>query len=98
QRVGPNKLPEQKPPTLGQIALRQFYSPLIYILLVAGVVSIVIGDLKDAGFIAAVLVINAVIGGYQEWKAEQSSQALRKMLQIRASVQRDGDVREMVSS
>ncbi len=97
QRVGPNRLPEQKPPTLGQIALRQFYSPLIYILLVAGVVSIVIGDLKDAGFIAAVLVINAVIGGYQEWKAEQSSQALRKMLQIRASVQRDGDVREIAA-
>jgi Ca2+-transporting ATPase len=33
-----------------------------------------------------VLLLNAVIGGYQEWKAEQSSHALRKMLQIRAAV------------
>ncbi len=92
QRHGLNKLPEQKPPTLWQIALRQFYNPLIYILVVAAVVSIFIGDLKDAGFIGVVLLLNAVIGGYQEWKAEQSSHALRKMLQIRAAVQRDGEV------
>lgn len=95
QRRGLNKLPEQEPPTVWQIALRQFYNPLIYILLVAAVVSVFIGDLKDAGFIAVVLLLNATIGGYQEWKAEQSSQALRKMLQIRASVQRDGEVRDI---
>ncbi len=95
REYGPNRLPEQPPPALWQIILRQFYSPLIYILLIAAVVSVFIGDLKDAGFIAAVLVINAIIGSYQEWKAEQSSHALRKLLQIRASVQRDGEVREI---
>lgn len=95
REFGPNKLPEQPPPALWQIVLRQFYSPLIYILLLAAVVSALIGDLKDAGFIAAVLVLNAVIGSYQEWKAEQSSLALRQLLQIRASVQRDGEVREV---
>jgi magnesium-transporting ATPase (P-type) len=92
---GPNRLPEQPPPALWQIVLRQFCSPLIYILLIAAVVSVFIGDLKDAAFIAAVLVINAMIGSYQEWKAEQSSHALRKLLQIRASVQRGGEVREV---
>jgi P-type Ca2+ transporter type 2C len=94
-QFGPNKLPEQPPPALWQIVLRQFYSPLIYILVIAAVVSVSIGDLKDAGFIAAVLVINAIIGSYQEWKAEQSSHALRKLLQIRAAVQRDGEVRDI---
>lgn len=95
EQHGPNKLPEQEPPTLWQIALRQFYNPLIYILVVAAVVSIFIGDLKDAGFIGVVLLLNAVIGGYQEWKAEQSTHALRKMLQIRAAVQRDGEVQDI---
>ncbi len=95
REFGPNTLPEQPPPALWQIILRQFYSPLIYILLIAAVVSVFIGELKDAGFIAAVLVINAIIGSYQEWKAEQSSHALRKLLQIRAAVQRDGEVREI---
>lgn len=95
EKYGPNKLPEQPPPALWQIVLRQFYSPLIYILVIAAVVSVSIGELKDAGFIAAVLVLNAIIGAYQEWKAEQSSLALRKLLQIRAAVQRDGEVRDL---
>ena len=93
QQYGANKLPEQQPPTVWQIALRQFYSPLIYILVLAAVISLAIGDYKDAGFIAAVLAINTLIGAYQEWKAEQSSHALRKLLQIRAAVWRDGEVR-----
>ncbi|MCO6430543.1 MAG: HAD-IC family P-type ATPase [Deltaproteobacteria bacterium] len=95
REYGPNELPEQPPPGLGQIVLRQFYSPLIYILLIAAVVSMFVGDLKDAGFIATVLVLNAIIGSYQEWKAERSSYALRKLLRIRASVLRDGEVVEI---
>lgn len=92
---GPNKLPQKPPAVLWRIVLRQFTSPLIYILALAAIVSVAIGDVKDAAFIAGVLVLNAVIGAYQEWKAEQSSHALRKLLQIRASVHRDGEVREI---
>jgi P-type Ca2+ transporter type 2C len=95
QQYGRNQLPEQTPPAAWEIVLRQFYSPLIYVLLIAVLVSVSIGDFTDAGFITAVLVINAVIGAWQEWKAEQSSHALRKLLQIRAAVQRDGKVREV---
>ncbi len=92
---GPNKLPQKPPTRLWAIVLRQFRSPLIYILALAAIVSMAIGDVKDAAFIAGVLALNAVIGAYQEWKAEQSSHALRKLLQIRASVYRDGDVRDV---
>ena len=79
----------------GQLCCAQFRGPLIYILGLAAIVSLAIGDVKDASFIAGVLVLNAMIGAYQEWKAEQSSHALRKLLQIRASVHRDGEVREV---
>jgi Ca2+-transporting ATPase len=41
------------------------------------------------------LLLNAVIGTYQEWQAEQSSQALRKLLRMHAQVERDGEVREI---
>ncbi len=92
---GPNRLPEPEPVPLWRVILRQFYSPLIYILVLAAVVSLFLGEWKDAGFIAAVLAINALIGSYQEWKAEQSGLALRKLLRIRASVQRDREVREI---
>ena len=62
--------------------MRQFHSPLIYILGVAAIISVVIGEPADAAFIAAVLVLNAFIGGYQEWRAEKGNQALQKMLQM----------------
>jgi magnesium-transporting ATPase (P-type) len=94
---GPNVLPERGATPLATIILRQFASPLIYILVAAAVVSAVLGDFKDAAFIAAVLLLNAVIGAYQEWQAEQSSQALRKLLRIHAQVERDGEIREVAA-
>lgn len=94
-RFGPNTLPEQPPPAWWQVLLRQFYSPLIYILLVAAFISVLTGDLRDSGFIVFVLLLNATVGGYQEWKAEKSNQALRKLLRIRASVQRGDEVQEI---
>jgi magnesium-transporting ATPase (P-type) len=95
RKHGPNLLPEEGATPLWEIALRQFYSPLIYILVVAAIVSAVIGDVKDAVFIGVVLALNAIIGAYQEWQAEQSSQALRKLLRTQASVERDGEIREI---
>jgi len=95
KQFGPNELPQRDQVTVAQIFLRQFQSPLIYILLIAAVVCVLIQDYKDALFIAAVLLLNAVIGGYQEWQAEQSSRALQKMLRIRTSVARDGEVVEV---
>lgn len=97
ERYGRNRLPEQPPVPVWRIALRQFASPLIYVLLAAAGVSLAVGEVKDAIFIAVVLVINAIIGTYQEWKAERSSQALRRLLQIRAAVQRDGQVRDIAA-
>jgi Ca2+-transporting ATPase len=92
---GPNVLPERGPSPLWRIVLRQFASPLIYILVAAAVVSASIGDIKDAAFIAVVLTLNAIIGAYQEWQAEQSSHALKKLLRMHANVERDGEVREI---
>jgi Ca2+-transporting ATPase len=97
QKYGPNLLPERGATPVWKIVLRQFASPLIYILVAAAVVSAVIGDLKDASFIAAVLILNAIIGTYQEWQAERSSHALKKLLRMHAQVERDGEVREIMA-
>ncbi len=95
ERFGRNQLPQAPRPTRWQIILRQFRSPLIYILGVAAVVSVAIGEPMDAAFIAAVLVLNALIGGHQEWRAEKSTQALQRLLRIRAAVMRDDEVVEI---
>lgn len=95
RQYGRNLLPEQGATPAWLIILRQFASPLIYILIIAAMVSLLIGDLKDASFIALVLLINASIGAYQELQAERSSLALRKLLRMHAFVERDGEVREV---
>ena len=92
---GLNSLPRQPSPTWWQVLGRQFKSPLIYILVVAAVVSTFIGDFTDAIFIGMVLLLNAIIGGIQEWRAEQSAQALQKLLQFHTTVERDGELLEI---
>ncbi|WP_298666295.1 HAD-IC family P-type ATPase [uncultured Methanofollis sp.] len=89
ERDGPNALPAARPPGISGIVLHQVKSPLIYILLIAGVISVLIGDIKDAAFIILVVVINAVIGAVQEWKAEQSALELQGLLRVTARVRRD---------
>ncbi|MDH4165776.1 MAG: HAD-IC family P-type ATPase [Gammaproteobacteria bacterium] len=98
ERYGPNLLPSKPPPSVLEIGLRQLKSPLIYVLLVAAVAAISLGDLSDAAFIGVVLLLNSALGGWQEWRAEQQSQGLQKLLLIRATVLRDGDSVELDSA
>lgn len=90
QEYGENILPTKKPPGIAEIVFHQFKSPLIYILIIAGVISILLDDFKDAGFIFLVVVINAVIGTAQEWKAEKSASQLQTILKIMSRVRRKG--------
>ena len=92
---GPNVLPEAQAPSLLAVFLRQFLSPLIYILLAAALVSLALSDVKDALFIGVVLLINGIIGTVQEYSAGRAAAALRKLEQPHASVIRDGEKREI---
>jgi Ca2+-transporting ATPase len=94
-RFGPNKLAEVEKISLLKILLNQFKSPLIYILLIAGVVTFALEEYKDTGVIAAVLILNALIGFIQEFKAEKQVQALKKMVVAKARVLRDGKEMEV---
>jgi Ca2+-transporting ATPase len=88
---GPNELPQEARPSPAAVFLRQFASPLIYLLLVAAAVSVAIGERNDAVVIVAVLVANAVLGAVQEGRAERSMAALRRLAAPRARVVRDGE-------
>ncbi len=89
---GPNELQEAPRISPLQIFLGQFKSLLIWILIVAGVLSGVLGETVDAIAILAIVVLNAVIGFYQEFNAEKSIAALRQMTAPRAKVRREGNV------
>jgi magnesium-transporting ATPase (P-type) len=92
---GPNELAEVKGPSVAWLLLHQFRSPLITILLVAAAVTVLLEEYIDAAVIAAVLVLNAVIGFTQEYKAERSMEALRDLARARARVVREGREREI---
>lgn len=92
---GGNSFPRSEPPGLLRVFLRQFQSPLIYVLLLAAVVSAAMGDWTDAGFILMVLLLNASIGAIQEQRAERSAEALRGLVVARAHVLRDGEEQEI---
>lgn len=87
---GPNRLDPPKPPSAWSIALRQFRSPLIYVLLAAAAVALALGELTDAAFIAAVLLLNAAIGFANEFRPEQAVHALFQLIRTRARVRRGG--------
>ena len=92
---GPNALPRKPPPAVWRLAIFQLANPLMLLLLAAALVSLAIGDAKDATIIAAVIAIDVCLGTWQEAKANRSSRALEKLLQIRAAVSRGGTVSEI---
>jgi Ca2+-transporting ATPase len=98
---GPNELPEAPRQPLWRTFAHQFKSPLIYILFVAAVLAVALGHHGDAGVILAVVVVNALIGTFQEGRAERSMAALRRLAALHARVVRDGqetllEARELV--
>ncbi|MGM0399346.1 MAG: cation-translocating P-type ATPase [Halobacteriota archaeon] len=92
---GPNALPKREPASWWRILRRQFDDPLIFVLGLAAIVSLGIGEVVDALFIGLVLGVNAAIGSVQEWQAERSSQALQGLIRTRATVIRDGETQDV---
>ena len=90
-QYGLNEFATEKMPNWFVVFLQQFKSPLIYILLCAMIVSMVIREWSDSIFIAAVLMINATIGAFQEHGAEKTAQSLRKIMPSMAHVLRAGE-------
>ena len=87
---GPNELPEEAHKPMWKVFAAQFASPLIYILLVAAMISFAMGHASDAVVILVVVLVNAVIGAIQEGRAEHSMAALRKLSSLKVRVVRDG--------
>ena len=77
ERFGPNALPEPTRRSLVSVFLGQFKSPLIYLLFVAAGIALALGHVSDAAVIFTVVLLNALIGAFQEGRAERSLEAPR---------------------
>ena len=93
--AGENILSEAPPRSALAVLISQFRSVLILILIIAAIVAAIAGDIKDGIVILAVIVLNALLGFYQEYRAEHSLAALRGMLPRTAHVRRNGQIHEI---
>lgn len=87
---GPNHLPRAGQRSAWFRLLLQFHNLLIYVLMAAGVLAAAIGHFVDAMVVFAVVALNAIIGFVQEGRAERALEAIRSMIDPRASVIRNG--------
>ena len=97
EKYGENKLKGKPKKSFISLFFAQLKDMLIYVLLGAAVITIVIGEYVDAIIILLVVVLNAVIGVIQEYKAEKAIEALQKMTTPKALIRRNGEVREINS-
>jgi len=94
-KYGRNELPAEESTSPWAILLSQFTSVMVIVLIVAAIISLVIGDVKDAVVILAIVALNAALGFFQEYQAEQALAALGMMQTPQVRVRRDGHVHEL---
>ena len=95
EKNGPNVIKTEKGDSLIVKLLRQFKDILVIILIIASVISFLLGEKSDAIIIFGIVILNAIIGFVQEYKAENAINALKKMIAPKAKVSRDGKQMEI---
>ena len=96
-KYGENKLEESKKDSIFMIFIKQFADLLVVILLIAAIISLFTKDVKSAGVIIAVLILNATLGTWQSVVANKSLDALKAMSSPHVKVKRDGNIHQLAS-
>jgi Ca2+-transporting ATPase len=98
ERYGPNALEERGGTSPWRILLSQFTEAMVIILIVAAVVSLLLGEFVDAVVILVIVILNALLGFSQEYRAGQAMAALKKLAVPTVRLRRDGHVHEIPST
>ncbi len=96
--VGPNELTRESVKPAWRFFLAQFNNPVIWLLFVACLVSAALGEVIDAVAIGSIVIINSLVGFFQEYRAEKAVLALRSMTAPRARVMRDGHLQVIAAA
>lgn len=96
QKYGSNVLKEINKISIFKIILRQFISPLVFILIVASAVSFYLGQFRDGTILIIIVVVNAFIGLYEEWKSENILASLKTLIVDKCNTIRSGKIIEIL--
>jgi len=95
KKFGENVIPFKEEATWLSILVSQLKSPLIYILIIVGLISLILKEYFDAGLIGFVIIINVLMGFFQEYNAKKTLTALKKILKPKTIVIREGQRKEI---
>ena len=95
QKYGSNVLKATNGIGVLKIIFRQFISPLVFILIVASAVSFYLGQFRDGAILIVIVILNAIIGFYEEWKSENILASLKSLIVNKCNVIRDGKIIEI---
>ncbi|PZR29661.1 MAG: ATPase, partial [Azospira oryzae] len=95
KQFGNNSITHEKKKSLLVVFMRQFNSPIVYLLILAAGLSFFFQEWLDGAAILVVIFINSIIGFYMEYQAERSMEALKKLSVLPAKVIRDGELKEV---
>lgn len=90
RRLGPNTIEQEKKISLLRRIINQLTNVMVLILTVAAIIALLVGDIKSTIIVAAVIIMNTILGVAQESKAEMAIEALRNLASPEALVRRDG--------
>ena len=89
KKYGLNELPKEKSKSKAQIFFSSFNDPIIYVLIVAAILSFVVGEVLDGCAILFIIVVDAIVSTIQEYRAEKNSEALKNLIKVKVKVIRD---------
>jgi Ca2+-transporting ATPase len=98
KEFGKNVLPERPPPSDFLIFVSQLKNPLVYVLVIAGLITLFLKHTSDASIIFLAVLVNTVLGFFQERKANKALLALKKLIHPTAKVIRDGKLKTIDAS
>jgi len=97
QKYGSNMLKATNTIGFFKIIFRQFISPLVFILIFASAVSFYLGQFRDGSILIAIVILNAIIGFYEEWKSENILSSLKRLVVDKCNVIRNGKIIEIIT-
>jgi len=95
EKFGLNILPKKEKDPLWKKFFREFNDLMVIILIIAAIIAFLLGEKIDASIIFFIVILNALIGFFQEWKSEKTLEALEKMVSKMSTVIRDGEEKEI---
>ncbi|SHO62853.1 cation-translocating P-type ATPase [Algoriphagus zhangzhouensis] len=97
EEFGPNSLKEKAKKPAWKLFLGQFQDFMIVVLLVAALISGVAGEWTDSIIILIIVVLNAILGFIQEYRAEKAMESLKKMSEVQVQTKRNGQIKKIPS-